>query len=306
MSETPDLFAPRDANAPLYGCIEAGGTKFVVGVLASPADTAPVTSIPTTTPYDTLNACLTFLADHAPPNGYAAIGIGSFGPIELDPHAPHWGHITETPKPGWRGTDIVTPFAQAFHCPIGFDTDVNAAVLAESRWGAAIDADVAVYLTVGTGIGGGVLIDGRPLHGARHPEIGHFRPVRHSRDDYVGGCPYHAACLEGLASGPAVMARWGASLTDLPQDHEAHDIIAFYLAQAVVAQQALLSPRRIVLGGGVMHTPGLLGRIRNTAAQLGNGYFGPAADYETLIVEPGLGTRSGLLGALALAMAARR
>lgn len=305
VTDAPDLFATATVDAPVYGCIEAGGTKFVLGVLSTPADTGPTLRVPTTTPADTIQACLAFFAEHAPASGYAGIGIGSFGPIELDRLSPRWGHITETPKPGWRNTDVVAPFAGAFHCPVGFDTDVNAAVLAEYLWGAAIGADVATYVTVGTGIGGGVLVDGKPLHGARHPEMGHFRPARHPRDSYVGGCPYHGACLEGLANGPSVIARWGASLSDLPQDHEGHEIIAFYLAQAVVAQQALLSPRRIVLGGGVMQTPGLIGRVREAAARLGNGYFGPATEYDSLIVEPALGTRSGLLGALALAMAAR-
>jgi fructokinase len=135
--------------------------------------------------------------------------------------------------------------------------------------------------------------------------MGHILPQRHSRDSYVGGCPYHGACLEGLAAGPSVIARWGASLSDLPQDHEAHEIIAFYLAQAVIAQQAMLSPQRIVLGGGVMQTPGLIGRVRAAAARIGNGFFCPSADYAALVVDPGLGTRSGLLGALALAQAAR-
>lgn len=306
MSETPDLFAAPAPDAPTYGCIEAGGTKFVLGVLSSPADVAPTARVPTTTPEQTLQACLAFFAEHAPARGYAAFGIGSFGPVDLDPLSPQWGHVTETPKPGWRGTDMVTPFAQAFQCPVGFDTDVNGAALAEATWGVAQDVDVATYLTIGTGIGGGAMVRGAALHGSRHPEMGHYLPQRHPRDDYVGGCPYHAACLEGLAAGPSIKARWGAPLSELPQDHEAHEIIAFYIAQSVIAQQALLSPGRIVLGGGVMQTPGLLGRVREAAARLGNGYFGAATDYDTLVVDPALGTRSGLLGALALAMAARR
>lgn len=306
MSETPDLFAAPSEDTPVYGCIEAGGTKFVLGVLSSPADTAPTAQLPTTTPAATLQACLDFFAEHAPTRGYAAFGIGSFGPVELDPLSPRWGHITETPKPGWRDTDMVAPFAKGFQCPVGFDTDVNGAVLAEATWGAAQDLEVATYLTIGTGIGGGAMVRGAALHSHGHPEMGHYLPQRHPRDDYVGGCPYHAACLEGLAAGPAITARWGTSLSDLPQDHPAHEIIAFYIAQAVIAQQALLSPGRIVLGGGVMQTPGLLGRVREAAARLGNGYFGPAAEYEDLVVDPALGTRSGLLGGLALAMAAGR
>lgn len=302
----PDLFADTPGPAPVYGCIEAGGTKVVLGVLSDPADTVPIARVPTTTPAETIQACLAFFNAHAPAQGYAAFGIATFGPADLDPLSPRWGWITETTKPGWRDMDVAGPFGQAFACPVGFDTDVNGAALGESRWGAAAGVEVATYLTVGTGIGGGVTIAGKPLHGAMHPEMGHYRPSRHPQDNFTGVCPYHGACLEGLASGPAIMARWGASLSDLPQDHPAHDIIAHYLAQSVVAQQAILSPQRIVLGGGVMQTPGLLGRVREAAARLGNGFFCASAEYETLVVDPGLGIRSGLLGALALAMDARR
>lgn len=306
MTDMPDLFAVPPADPPVHGCIEAGGTKFMLGVLAAPDDTRATLRLATTTPTETIRAALAFFADNAPAAGYAAFGIASFGPVELDRFSPRWGHITQTPKPGWRDTDLAGPFAAAFACPVGFDTDVNAAALGEATWGAAIDAAVACYVTVGTGIGGGAMVAGAPLHGSRHPEMGHFLPARHPRDGFPGSCPYHGACLEGLASGPAIAARWNASLSDLPQDHEAHEIIAWYLAQLVVAQQAFLAPTRIILGGGVMQTPGLLGRIRDAAARLGNGYFAATADYATLLVEPALGTRSGLLGALALAQAARR
>lgn len=209
MSETPDLFEAPAGPPPAYGCIEAGGTKFVLGVLSTPADTGPTARVPTAGPEETIQACLAFFAEHAPPEGYTAFGIGSFGPVELDPVSPQWAHITETPKPGWRGTDLARPFGQAYDCPVGFDTDVNAAALAESLWGAAIGTDVATYLTVGTGIGGGAMIAGRALHGHQHPEMGHFLPQKHARDTFAGICPYHGACLEGLASGPAVTARWG-------------------------------------------------------------------------------------------------
>ncbi|MES2753420.1 MAG: ROK family protein [Pseudomonadota bacterium] len=301
-----DLFDPPPADPPVYGCIEAGGTKFVLGVLAGTDDTHADRVIPTGSPADTLAAALAFFTEHVPAAGYAAFGIASFGPLDLDPLSPRWGTITDTPKPGWRDTAIVAPFAAAFDCPVGLDTDVGAAALAEGLWGAGVDAELVTYLTVGTGIGGGALVNGRLLHGARHPEMGHYLPQRHPRDDFIGSCPYHGACLEGLASGPTIIARWGAPLSELPQDHAAHDIIAFYLAQSVIAQQAMLSPRRIVLGGGVMQTPGLLTRIRDTAARLGNGFFAASTDYERLVVDPALGTRSGLLGALALAQAARR
>lgn len=305
MPDTPDLFDSDPGPAPVYGCVEAGGTKFVLGVLAGPDDTRASLRVPTAAPKETLSAVLAFFTENAPAEGYEAFGIASFGPVDLDPLSAKWGHITDTVKPGWRDTDIAGAFVRAFGRPVGFDTDVNGAALGEATWGAAVDADVATYITVGTGIGGGATVAGRPLHGARHPEMGHFTPARHPRDGFPGICPFHGACLEGLASGPAIQARWGALLSELPFDHEGHELIAFYVAQLVVAQQAMLSPNRIVIGGGVMQTPGLIGRVRDAAAKAGNGYFSASADYDTLVVEPALGQRSGLLGALALAMAAR-
>jgi len=295
------------AAPPLFGCIEAGGTKFVLGVARDPDTVLRTARIPTTTPDETLAAALEFFtAAQAEWGAVDALGIASFGPVDLDRSSPGWGRIVDTPKPGWSGTDLVGPFARALDCPVGFDTDVNGAILAESLWGAATGADIAVYVTVGTGIGGGALVEERPVHGSRHPEMGHILPRRHPDDrDFVGTCPFHGDCLEGLASGPAIAARWGASLSELGPDHPAHDIVAYYLAQLVVAQQALLSPRRIVLGGGVLGTPGLLDRVRDHAARMANGYFG-THDYATLIVAPGLGDRAGLLGALALAQRARR
>lgn len=294
-------------NEPLFGCIEAGGTKFVLGVARSADDVPRTHRIPTTSPQETLDAALAFFAEaEAEHGGFTAFGIASFGPVDLDRRSPAWGCITDTPKPGWSGTDLAGVFGRRFGCPVGFDTDVNGAALAESLWGACVGSDVAVYVTVGTGIGGGALVEERPLHGARHPEMGHMRPSRHPLDrDFAGTCPFHGDCLEGLASGPAIQARWGASLSDLAPDHEAHEVVAHYLAQLVVTQQALLSPRRIVLGGGVMATPGLIDRVRAEAERLAGGYFG-TPDYAALVVPPGLGDRAGLLGALALAQRAAR
>ena len=304
MSDTPDLFAPAAGPSPVYGCIEGGGTKFVLAVMAGPDDTRATLRLPTTTPDETLAAAVAFFEENAPAEGYAGFGIGSFGPVALDTLAPGWGRITDTPKPGWRGTDMVGPFRR-FDCPIGFDTDVNAAALAEARWGAAIDQEIAVYVTVGTGIGGGAVVAGRTVRGTRHPEMGHVRPARLAGDDFPGVCPYHGGCLEGLTAGPAIIGRWGAPLSELAPDHRAHELAAHYLGQLVVAIQAMYAPGRIVLGGGVMQTPGLLGRVREAAAVLGNGYFAAAADYEALVVPPALGTRSGIVGALALAIDAR-
>ena len=289
-------------SKPLYGLVEAGGTKFVLGVAHGPDEVLATKRIPTTTPGETISAMVDWLAQHGP---LAAVGIATFGPVEVDRGSPQWGHILATPKAGWSNSDLVGPLVSRLGCPVGLDTDVTAAALAEYRWGAGQGQPSVLYFTIGTGIGGGAVIGGKPLAGISHPEMGHLRPPLHPADaDFAGVCPFHGTCLEGLASGPAVLARYGASLSDLPADHEGHAVIAWYLAHAVTTAQAMFEPGRIVLGGGVMGTPGLLERVQAEAERLGNGYFrGKAAE---IVVRPGLGDRSGLLGALALAEAALR
>jgi fructokinase len=279
-----------------YGLIEAGGTKFVLGVWQDGAIVARQ-RIPTGFPREVIGQSIAWFAHQG--GDYDGIGIASFGPLDLDRASPTWGHIAATPKPHWSGTDLVTPFASTFDCPVAIDTDVNGAALAEHRWGAGQDVRSLLYLTVGTGIGGGAVIDGRVLHGLSHPEMGHMRLARHPDDsDFAGICPYHGACLEGLASGPAIAARWGASLSELPDGHAARDIIVWYLAQAVTAFQAILSPQRVVMGGGVMATPGLHAMVDAEVRVLGAGYF-PLPD-GPLVVPPVLGDDAGLMGALAL------
>jgi fructokinase len=286
----------------VFACIEAGGTKFVAGIVSDTHEILESVRINTTSPHETLNATIGWLkAAAARHGGILAAGIASFGPVELNRGASNWGHITATTKPGWSHTDFAGRVSRELGVPVGFDTDVNGAALAEARWGAAQGQKVSVYLTVGTGIGGGAIVDGKPLQGLSHPEMGHIRPSRHLDDmDFVGVCPFHGDCLEGLANGPAIIARWGHSLSDLPADHPGHEIIAWYLAQMVVTLQSIMEPGRIIIGGGVTGTPGLLDRIRAQAAQLGSSYFrGKATD---IVVAPGLGDKAGLLGALALAM----
>ncbi|MCJ2185706.1 ROK family protein [Novosphingobium beihaiensis] len=280
-----------------YGLIEAGGTKFVLGIAHGPDAVLETIRIPTTAPDETIGAVCEWFGARGPLD---AIGLASFGPVELDRASPKWGHILNTPKPGWSGADLAGPLARAFCCPVSVDTDVNAAALAESRWGAGQGQRCVVYLTVGTGIGGGAVIEGQTLRGLSHPEMGHIRTPRHEADKaFAGICPFHGDCLEGMASGPAVIARYGHSLSQLPAGHPGQGIIAWYLAQAAVTVQAMLEPGRLIFGGGVMETPGLVERVREEAARLGGGYFrGQPAD---VIVRPGLGERSGLLGALALA-----
>ncbi len=289
-----------------YGLIEAGGTKFVLGI-ADPSHTIIARHrIPTTTPAEVLPAAIAWFREQG--LRPAAIGIASFGPLDLDRASPGWGHVTRTPKPHWHDADLVGPFARAFGCPVGLETDVNGAALAESRWGAGRGHHSLLYLTVGTGIGGGFVSGTHLLSGLSHPEMGHIRVPRHHRDrDFAGVCPYHGDCLEGLASGPAIIARWGQSLSELPLSElplantgEA-DMIAWYLGQAIANFQAILQPARIVLGGGVMATPGLLARVRDHARDAGGGYF--MGDPEELVVPPGLASDSGLLGALAVALA---
>lgn len=279
----------------LYGCVEAGGTKFVLGIARGPNEVIATERIPTTAPDETFGRMRDWFAGHS----VTAFGIGSFGPVILDRADPDWGHITDTPKPGWSGADIAGALA-GFGLPIGFDTDVNAAAIAESRWGAGQGADSLVYITIGTGIGGGAVVGGRPIHGARHPEMGHVRVSRHPDDlAFAGICPFHGDCAEGLANGPSIIARYGASLSELPGDHPAHAIEAHYLAQLVQNIVAVLSPQVVVMGGGVMGTPGLIEQVQAAHARLAAGYFGSPHD---LIRPPGLGDRSGLLGGLALAM----
>jgi fructokinase len=285
----------------LFGCIEAGGTKFVVGIAAAPDDVRDTARFDTTTPEETIGAIIAWLKEGALRHGpLSAIGIASFGPLELDRRAANWGHITATTKLGWSNSDFAGQVARAFGLPVGFDTDVNGAALAESRWGAGLGHPACVYVTIGTGIGGGAIIDGKPLQGLSHPEMGHIRPRRHADDLEFGGiCPFHGDCLEGLASGPAIKARWGSSLSELPPEHPAHDIIAWYLAHLVVTLQSIMEPGRVILGGGVMATPGLIEKVKSQATELGKGYFrGKASD---VILAPGLGDRAGLLGGLALA-----
>jgi fructokinase len=292
-----------------YVGIEAGGTKFVCGVGTGPDDLADVTTFPTTTPAETLRRVGDFVRAHA--GDLQAIGVASFGPLDLARSSDTYGYITSTPKPGWTYTDIVGPLRATADVPIGFDTDVNGAALGESRWGAAADVDSCVYITVGTGIGGGGLIGGRLLHGLLHPEMGHLSVRRALHDDFPGSCAYHDDCLEGMASGPAIAKRWEAPAEDLvsPQLEQAVRLEAEYLAQLAAAITYLLSPARLIFGGGVMHLDGLLEALRAGTVDLLNGYIDVAEITEhtdRYIVRPGLGDQAGLLGAIALAADAAR
>jgi fructokinase len=291
---------------PLCGAIEAGGTKFVCLVGSGPDDIRADTRIPTTTPERTIGQALDFLRAERTRHGQlAAVGIAAFGPLDLHRQSPTYGYITSTPKPGWANTPIAGMVGQALNVPVGFDTDVNAAALAEGRWGTAQGLHSFIYLTIGTGIGGGGILDGRIMHGLLHPEMGHIRvPHDRMRDPFAGSCPFHGDCLEGLASGPALAARWGQPAETLAPQHEAWALEAHYLALALVSFICTLSPQRIILGGGVMTNARLLPLIRADVGALLNNYLRVPEILETIdryIVGPGLGPRSGALGALALA-----
>lgn len=283
-----------------YGLVEAGGTKFVLGVATDKDNIEATTRIDTTTPGQTMATVVDWFREQGQ---LSAIGVASFGPLELDKSSPDWGRITKTTKPHWSGADIAGRLQSALGCAVAIDTDVNGAALAEYHWGAGQGQRSMLYFTIGTGIGGGAIVDGNILQGLSHPEMGHIRLPRHPDDlDFAGICSFHGDCLEGLASGPAIHARWGSSLSQLPADHVAHDIIAYYLAQCVVTMQSIFEPGRIIFGGGVMGTPGLIDRVQRQAVTLGGGYF--RGDPNEIVVLPGLGDKAGLLGALALAQLA--
>jgi len=287
----------------VFGAIEAGGTKFVCAVGSDP-DNLAITQLPTTSPEITMADALNFLRERSD-GKLQAIGIGSFGPVDLSPSSPTFGHITSTPKLAWQNFNVVGAVRTVFDVPIGFDTDVNAAALGEARWGAAQSVSDFMYLTVGTGIGGGAIVNGQVVHGLVHPEMGHIRIPRDPvRDPYRGGCPFHGDCLEGLASGPSMEERWGMPAHMLPADHPAWALEAHYLALGLANWVCTLSPKRIVLGGGVMQQQWLIPLVRSELVRLLNGYVRSSELIERLdeyVVPAKLANRAGIVGAFALA-----
>jgi fructokinase len=286
---------------PLYGCIEAGGTKFVCGVGTCPQDLATV-SFPTTSPADTLREAVSYFRGQS---ALHAVGIASFGPVDLESSSPTYGYITETPKLAWQHFNLAGEIRSALRLPVGFDTDVNAAALGEARWGAGRDCSDFLYLTIGTGIGGGAIVNNQLLHGLVHPEMGHIRvPHDRQRDPYDGHCPFHGNCLEGLACGPSIEQRWGERAENLPPEHSAWPLEAHYLALGLSTWVCTLSPKRIIMGGGIMQQQHLFPRVRGELATLLNGYI-PARELgeeiDSYVVPPLLADRAGALGAIVLA-----
>ena len=284
-----------------YGSLEAGGTKMVCAIGDEQGNILERVSIPTLAPETTMPAILDFFKN----KNISALGIGCFGPVDLDKKSPTYGYITTTPKLAWRNYDIVGVCKKELGIPVGFDTDVNGSALGEATWGCTKELDNSIYITVGTGIGVGVIIDKKPYHGMLHPEGGHIFLARHPQDPMERGvCPYHELCLEGLASGPSIQARWGKPGVELADRKEVWELEAYYLAQAICSYIMILSPERIIVGGGVAHQEQMMPLIRKEVLRQMGGYIAAKGmqDLDNYIVLPSLNDNQGILGALKLAM----
>lgn len=301
----------------LVGAIEAGGTKFVCAVGTGPGEgiLARARFASGSDPVRLMGEIVEWFAEQQRLHGaLEGLGVASFGPVDLDESSPTHGFITTTPKPGWQHADILGPLRRAFPgVPAGFDTDVNGAALGEGRWGAALGLEDFIYVTAGTGIGGGGMVQGRLLHGMVHPEMGHMSLPRLANDDFAGACPFHGRCWEGLCSGPAIQRRAGMAAEALPPDHPAWELTVRYMAHALVNLTCVLSPRRIILGGSVRKA-GRLGeeaffaRLRTAFREVLAGYISaPALDehgVDGYLMPPALGDDAGICGAIALAQTA--
>lgn len=290
----------------LFGGIEAGGTKFVCAVGDANGDIQDKITIATTTPAETISKVIKYFQAMHTKRPLSALGVASFGPIDLEPGSKYYGYITTPPKTQWKLFDFVGTMRRALNLPCGWDTDVNGAALGEHYFGAAQDCDTFIYVTVGTGIGVGGMVSGKLMHGLVHPEMGHiFIPHDRTKDDFAGVCPFHGDCLEGLASGPAINKRWDvATCSELPSEHPAWDLETDYLAIAFANYTLMLSTQKIIVGGGVMRNRILLPKIRTKVQTLLNGYISHEKilnQMDQYIVVPGLGEQSGICGALALA-----
>lgn len=275
-----------------YGAIEAGGTKWVCAIGNETGELAETAIFSTTTPDETIGRAARFLAKNGP---LAAVGVGCFGPVDVHPSSPTWGHITTTPKPGWANTNVAPRLAELLGIPVAFDTDVNASAVGEQLWGAAVGLETFGYITVGTGIGAGIVVGGRVQHGLVHPELGHMRIPHGTDDPFPGSCPFHGDCLEGLASGESLRQRWSRPAEEIDDD-AAWELEARYLACGIVNLICTISPELVIVGGGVMKQPTLLPRIRAHVRALLAGYVAAPE-----IVEPGRGRDAGVLGAIELA-----
>ena len=294
------------AKEKLYGGVEAGGTKFVCCVASGPGHIVEEVRFPTTTPDETLRKTVQFFEPYVAAGKIRTVGVGCFGPLDLDPRSRMYGFITATPKPHWSNADVRGTLQRGLNVNVAFDMDVNAAAVGESIWGASRGCDPSLYLTIGTGVGGGYLLNGKPLVGMLNLEMGHLRlPHNRELDPFDGNCPFHGDCFEGLASGPAIEKRLRASGATVPEGHPFWDIEADYVASALMNYILTLSPKKIILGGGVMQRDFLFPKVRNRVLELLNGYVASKSLLEHIdeyIVPPGLGNQSGSMGAIALAM----
>jgi fructokinase len=289
-------------TATIYAGIELGGTKCIAILARSPGEILARETVPTTAPDETLGRIEPILSGWRSDQGFAALGIGSFGPLDLDPRSPDYGKITSTPKPGWRGADVLGRLRKAAGTRAAFDTDVNAAALAEMRWGAGQGFDDFAYITVGTGVGVGLIVNGKPTRGFAHCELGHIRVARLPGDGFAGSCPFHGDCVEGMAAGPSLKARGEAQ--GLPPNNTVWDSVAWAIAQLCHAIVCAAAPRAIAIGGGVVENqPHLLERIERMLVESLNGYM-QLPSGESDVRAPALGANAGPLGAIALAMTA--
>ena len=291
-----------EAKMKIVGAIETGGTKTVCAVGSGPDNVLALERFPTTTPAETLERCLGLFETWQ--SEVEAVGIASFGPVDLDPSSPTWGYVTNTPKEEWQYVNLAGTFRERLGVPVLMDTDCNGAALGEYVWGAAQGLDTFIYLTIGTGIGGGGMVNGALMHGLLHPEMGHvFVPHDREQDPYPGWCMYHGDCLEGLAAGPALEGRWHMRGEEIPPDHPAWALEAQYLASGIVNFIYTLSPQMIILGGGVMDNSFLLDMVRDQIRAQMNGYLQVTRlldELDQFVVPPALGNRAGVLGAMAL------
>ena len=284
------------------GALEAGGTKMVCAIGNEKGEILKREVFPTTTPEETMPKMIDFFKNEK----IEALGIGNFGPISPNKDSADYGYITSTPKLAWQNYNIVGEFEKALNCPVGFDTDVNAAALGEATYGITKGLKNSIYITIGTGIGVGVMAEGKLLHGMMHPEAGHILIHRHPEDTYEGTCPFHKDCLEGLAAGPALEKRWGAKGDTLTERAEVWEMESYYIAQACVNYCMILSPERIVLGGGVMKQPSLIPLVRQKFTELLAGYIRTkeVEDVENYIVPASLNDNQGVMGCIGLALQA--
>lgn len=285
----------------LIGGIEAGGTKMVCAIGDENGTIIDRKSFPTRQPKETFEDIISYFKEW----DIKALGIGCFGPVDLNKNSETYGYITSTPKPGWANCDIVGTFMEALGVPVGIDTDVNGAILGEVTWGAAKDVESAIYITIGTGVGVGVYVNGKLLHGLVHPEAGHILLAKHPKDSYQGRCPYHSNCVESLASGPAIEERWGKKAFELADREEVWELEAYYIASAITNYILTYSPQKIILWGGVMHQEQLFAKVRTQVKEMLNGYVDNPMileDMDNYIVKPELGEDPGILGAIKLGL----